>query len=422
MLFEPPAREPGDIFCPRCGARNKASYRFCTNCAADLAAITGLPAGAVPGSYPVRLDVAYPEKLSRMSTFFRLFLAIPQLLIIYALGAVVAVITFIVWFAILFSGRYPKGLFDVVVGLNRWGANVYAYVALFRDEYPPFSTDPARYPVLYDVDYPEHLSRWLIFVKWLLGLGHQFVLSLLGVVAGLFYVLSWFAILIAGKYPKPFFSFNVGLMRWSLRVQAYTSLLRDEFPPFSKRANARPGSGRAVAAAAVLGLVMTGLNVSLFVFSFAFNFVETQTVDVSYAGLQAAQPAPALDVGGTRVSLARIDDPYTREVAEDASSVARPTKMASRFVAFDMTIVNVDATFTLISRRGLRLKDSFGDEHEPMGSVPPIFFDKQVRKGQTARLLVVFEIDALARPVSLTYSPGFAAFAPFGHRVRYVFH
>ena len=85
MLFEPPAREPGDIFCPRCGARNKASYRFCTNCAADLAAITGLPAGAVPGSYPVRFDVAYPEKLSRISTFFRLFLAIPQLLIIYAL-------------------------------------------------------------------------------------------------------------------------------------------------------------------------------------------------------------------------------------------------------------------------------------------------------------------------------------------------
>src|SRR3990172_11276123 len=95
-------------------------------------------AGA-PGGYPLRFDVEYPEKLSRWLIFVKWLLAFPHFLILYALSGVASVITFIAWFAILFTKRYPRGLFDLVVNIYRWGANVGAYTGLFRDEYPPFS-------------------------------------------------------------------------------------------------------------------------------------------------------------------------------------------------------------------------------------------------------------------------------------------
>ena len=89
------------------------------------------------------------------------------------------VITFIAFFAILFTGRYPRGLFDFVVNIYRWQENVFAYYALFRDEYPPFSWEAGKYPVTFEVDYPESLSRWMIFVKWLLAIPHIIVLAVL---------------------------------------------------------------------------------------------------------------------------------------------------------------------------------------------------------------------------------------------------
>src|SRR3989304_4575678 len=137
---------------------------------------------AAPG-YPLRFDVEYPEKLSRLLIFVKGLLAIPHFLILYALSAVTSVITYIAFFAILFTKRYPRGLFDFVVNIYRWQANVGAYVGLFRDEYPPFSWEPGKYPITYEVDYPEQLSRWLIFVKWLLVVPPYIVLGLLLIVA-----------------------------------------------------------------------------------------------------------------------------------------------------------------------------------------------------------------------------------------------
>jgi hypothetical protein len=147
----------------------------------------------------------------------------------------VGAITFVAWFAILFTGRYPRELFDLVVKSWRWQANVAAYVGLMRDEYPPFSWEEGRYPVRFQVEYPERLSRLLIFVKWLLALPHYIVLFLLGLVAYLAWIVAWWAILITGRFPRALFDFLVGLGRWNWRVQAYTNLLRDEYPPFSLR-------------------------------------------------------------------------------------------------------------------------------------------------------------------------------------------
>ena len=185
--------------------------------------------------YPLRYDVEYPERLSRWLIFVKWLLVIPHLLILFALGAVASVIGYIAWFAILFTKRYPRGLFDLVVNVNRWNANVGAYTGLFRDEYPPFSWEAGQYPVTYEVDYPEQLSRWLIFVKWLLAVPHYVVLLFVGLAAGVAQFIAWFAILFTKRYPRGLFDFNVGYLRWFYRVSAYTSLLRDDYPPFSLR-------------------------------------------------------------------------------------------------------------------------------------------------------------------------------------------
>lgn len=186
-------------------------------------------------TYPLVFDVEYPEKLSRWLIFVKWLLAIPHLIILYALVAVAEIMTVIVWFAILFTGRYPKGMFDFVVGVLRWDYNVIAYAALLRDEYPPFSLSAGQYPVTYDVEYPERLSRLLIFVKWLLIIPHVIVLCLVLIAYMVTAIIAWFAILFTGRYPEGLFRFAVGATRWGARVNAYVWLMRDDYPPFSLR-------------------------------------------------------------------------------------------------------------------------------------------------------------------------------------------
>jgi len=185
-------------------------------------------------AYPLRFDVDYPERLSRWLIFVKWLLAVPHLLIVYALSLVASVITFIAFFAILFTGRYPEELFKFVVGVYRWSANVSAYVGLLRDDYPPFSWEPGRYPVTFEVDYPERLSRWKIFVKWLLVIPNLVVFMFLVIVYCIVFIIAWFAILFTARYPRSLFDFSVGFHRWSLRMSAYASyLLTDKYPPFS---------------------------------------------------------------------------------------------------------------------------------------------------------------------------------------------
>ena len=188
-------------------------------------------AGA-PG-YPLRYDVEYPEELSRWLIFVKWLLAIPHQIILGALGMASGVIGFIAFFAILFTKRYPRGLFDFVVNVNRWSTNVLAYTGLFRDEYPPFSWEPGQYAVTYEVDYPEELNRWLPLIKWLLAIPHFIVLLFLYIAASVAWVIAWFAILFTGRFPRGLFDFIVGVLRWQYRVNAYANLMRDEYPPFS---------------------------------------------------------------------------------------------------------------------------------------------------------------------------------------------
>jgi hypothetical protein len=183
--------------------------------------------------YPMTFDVEYPQELSRWLIFVKWLLAIPHLLILYVLSIAASIAVFIAWFAILFTRRFPKGLFDFYVNVNRWGLNVIAYTLLMRDEYPPFSWEKGKYPITFEVEYPEQLSRWLIFVKWLLIIPHVIVLYLLLLAYYVTMIIAWFAILFTKRYPQGLFRFGVGVFRWSSRINVYSNLLRDEYPPFS---------------------------------------------------------------------------------------------------------------------------------------------------------------------------------------------
>jgi hypothetical protein len=183
--------------------------------------------------YPLRYDVEYPEKLSRLLIFVKWLLVIPHFIILWALGYAVQVVQLVAFFAILFTRRYPRGLFDFVVNVYRWNQNATAYAALLRDEYPPFSWDAGQYPVTFEIDYPEQLNRWLPLVKWLLAVPHYIVLIVLLVAALVVWIVAWFAILLTGSFPRGMFDFVVGVIRWNQRVNAYVLFMRDEYPPFS---------------------------------------------------------------------------------------------------------------------------------------------------------------------------------------------
>ena len=187
----------------------------------------------VPASYPVTLEVEYPQELSRWLIFVKGLLAIPHFIILYALAIATSLITFVAFFIILFTKQYPRELFNFVVNVNRWAANVSAYTSLMRDEYPPFSWEPGQYPVTYDVEYPEELSRWLIFIKWLLIIPHLFVILLLYIALSAVMIIAWFAILFTKRYPESLFQYALGVLRWQARVNAYLNYQRDEYPPFS---------------------------------------------------------------------------------------------------------------------------------------------------------------------------------------------
>jgi hypothetical protein len=190
---------------------------------------------AVPAAdYPVRYGVNYPERLSRWKIFVKWLFAIPQLIVVYLLGLILQVMVLVAFFAILFTKKWPRGMFDFAVQIQRWTLNVSSYLLLQRDEYPPFSGDAGGYPLTYEVEYDENLSRWMPLVKWLLAIPHFIAVYLLLIVGFFVVVIAWFAILFTGRYPRGMFDFNVGVFRWYQRVYAYAFLLfTDRYPPFS---------------------------------------------------------------------------------------------------------------------------------------------------------------------------------------------
>jgi hypothetical protein len=194
-------------------------------------------------SYPVtlNLDVQFRNR-SRLTAAFRPILAIPHAILagpIYwsirtggvgLLGAAAYFLAFVSWCSLLVTGREPAGVREFGLFYLRWRTRSLAYLALFRDEYPPFGDGP--HPVTVAVE-PPSAPRHHIGLRPLLLMPHLLVLWLLLVAWLVTTVIAWFSILIAGVYPPVVAAFGVGVMRWTLRVEAYALLLVDEYPPFT---------------------------------------------------------------------------------------------------------------------------------------------------------------------------------------------
>ena len=199
----------------------------------------------ITDGFPAGFSIDYPETLSRGALLLKTFLGwlyvgIPHGVILALYGVAVGVIEFIAWWAILFTSKYPRGMFDFVVKYMRWGLRVSAYTSLMTDVYPPFSGDEnvEGSPVKFSIDYPEHLSKGVLLLRaffgWLyVGIPHGVILCLYGIAVSVISFIAWWAILFTGKYPKGMFEFVVKYWRWALRVSVYMAIFTDIYPPFT---------------------------------------------------------------------------------------------------------------------------------------------------------------------------------------------
>jgi len=200
--------------------------------------------------YPVQFSVDYPDRpLGRLTTAFRIFLVIPIAIVLstvsgylvysapthaYGVTYVPALTGGVLFWApllmILFRRKYPRWWFDWNLELQRFTNRVTVYLSLMDDHYP--STDDHQ-SVHLDYSYPEQLNRWLPLIKWLLAIPHYIVLFFLDLASFFVVIVAWFAILITGRYPQGMFGFVEGVIRWNVRVTAYTlTLVTDRYPPF----------------------------------------------------------------------------------------------------------------------------------------------------------------------------------------------
>ncbi|MEZ4812081.1 MAG: DUF4389 domain-containing protein [Caldisericia bacterium] len=193
---------------------------------------------------PVKFDIEYPEKLSRgillLKTFLgQVYVGIPHMFCLMFYAIAIAFVQIYVWFAILFTGKYPEKSFHFILGYYRWLFRVLAYWTLMMtDKYPPFtSKEIPGDPVTFNIEYPTNLSKGILLLKTFfgfiyVGIPHMFCIMFYAMAVMFVQIYVWFYILFKGKYPAVFLRFVKGLYRWAMRVGAW-SHDEDVYPPFT---------------------------------------------------------------------------------------------------------------------------------------------------------------------------------------------
>jgi hypothetical protein len=195
---------------------------------------------ATGGPYPATFTFDSPERIANWRPLVHWLLAIPHLMILYALGTISDVVAVISWFAVLFTGRLPAGLASLQAMYLRYTLRTATYFGFLREEYPPFSfattpADPGDDPRV-SVDLVPQLdgrNRLTVAFRLILAIPQLIVLALLAIALFVVGVIAFFAVLFTGRWPGGLRDFALGVGRWWLRVNAYLVLLTDEYPPFT---------------------------------------------------------------------------------------------------------------------------------------------------------------------------------------------
>ncbi len=191
-------------------------------------------------AYPATFEVERAERIANWRPIVQWLLAIPHFLILYGLQLVARAVAVISWFAILFTGKLPEGLANLLCLYIRYNNRAGAYAGFLREEYPPFvfdtvAPDPGNYPPVRTGFAPEleNRNRVTVGFRLILAIPQLIVVVVLGVAAVVVWLIGFFAVLFTGRWPEGLRTFVVGYMRWFTRVEAYVGLLTDEYPPFS---------------------------------------------------------------------------------------------------------------------------------------------------------------------------------------------
>lgn len=379
----------------------------------------GMAAGT---AYPIRVEADYAERQSRWKALLRLPLGLPVLIFSYLLEGTVAVA---MWAAVLVSGRIPRWLFDFQVAANCWWFRAASYCLLLTDVYPPFEGD---YPIRYGVEYPERVSRWKLVVwKFITAISHFFVLAVLTLVMLVAVAISWFAILVTGRFPQRLHRYVAGVLRWQARVGAYVLSLTDEFPPFSLSADAGPGGPNSYAISSALGaLAIAGVIGGIT--TLAILRPGDIVSDISYERLLAGDINP----GETRVQVNSAEDQFESEAqtgAVELTAAADPAddlvpllvpQRGYRFVEFELVMENESYQALESDQSSFRLKDEDGATHRSVLAVvdgrvhrdhrPEPWADREalweVDEGEAAKAFAFFELPIGVDPLEFRFNMG----------------
>jgi hypothetical protein len=191
------------------------------------------PSGPPSPAYPAGLEIAYPSELNRWLPLVKWLFVIPHFIVLFFVGIGAFFVAIYGFFAVLFTGRWPRGAFDYLVGTFRWAYRVVAYFHLMTDAYPPFSlADDPNYPVRLNIDYPERVANWRPLVQWLLAIPYLFIAGALYWLTGILTIVAFFTVLFTKQIPRGVFELMVPGFRWNLRGNVYAYFMTERYPPF----------------------------------------------------------------------------------------------------------------------------------------------------------------------------------------------
>ncbi len=200
----------------------------------------------------MKFEVVHQESYSRgelllRSFFGAIYIGIPHGFMLALFSIWSNILTFISFWAILFTGRYPQSFFEFQEAYFRWNLRVNARLMNLSDGYPEFFNSGTDDRTTFEMPYPENLSRGMAIVKLLFGwlycaLPHVFVLLFRMIWNQILLFIAWWVVLFTGKFPTSTHEFTVGTLRWGQRITNYLSYLSDDYPPFSGRPDDDPPS------------------------------------------------------------------------------------------------------------------------------------------------------------------------------------